>query len=124
MALRCPERPHGELLDGRLDGDGKHVRGQHEYGFRHGEFCWPRHTFTSGPDIFSGLASVSVTSPFSVTELYRISSNGLIGAANDTIDLSAVVPEPSTWAMLGIGFAGLGYVGFRKARARSAISIG
>ena len=80
-------------------------------------------TFTSGPDIFSGLASVSVTSPFSVTELYRISSNGLIGAANDTIDLSAVVPEPSTWAMLGIGFAGLGYIGFRRTRARSTISV-
>jgi PEP-CTERM motif len=77
------------------------------------------HTFTLGPDTFSGFASVTVTTPFSVTELYEISSNGLRGAANDTIDLSAVVPEPSTWAMLGIGFAGLGFVGYRKARARS-----
>jgi hypothetical protein len=33
----------------------------------------------------------------------------------------AVVPEPSTWVMILIGFAGLGYAGFRK--ARSAISI-
>ena len=32
------------------------------------------------------------------------------------------IPEPSTWAMMLLGFAGLGYVGFRKARARSAIS--
>ena len=38
-------------------------------------------------------------------------------------DFSATVPEPSTWAMMLLGFAGLGYVGFRKARARSAISI-
>jgi hypothetical protein len=36
---------------------------------------------------------------------------------------SSAVPEPSTWAMMLLGFAGLGYVGFRKARARSAISI-
>ena len=55
--------------------------------------------------------------------LYQISSNGLGGAVNDTIDVSGV-PEPSTWAMLGIGFAAMGFVGFRKARARSAISIG
>ena len=33
------------------------------------------------------------------------------------------VTEPYTWAMMLLGFAGLGYVGFRKARARSAISI-
>jgi hypothetical protein len=81
------------------------------------------HTFTSGPDIFSGLASISVTSPFSVTELYQISSNGLRGAANDTIDLSSAVPEPSTWALLGIGFAAIGLAGFRRARARSTISV-
>ena len=38
-------------------------------------------------------------------------------------DFSSSVPEPSTWAMMLLGFAGLGYVGFRKARARSASSI-
>jgi hypothetical protein len=81
------------------------------------------HTFTSGPDVFAALASVNVTPPFSVTELYQISSSGLGGAANDTIDISGV-PEPSTWAMLGIGFAAMAFAGFRKARARPAISIG
>jgi hypothetical protein len=29
------------------------------------------------------------------------------------------VPEPSTWAMMGLGFAGLGFVGFRRARKES-----
>ena len=28
----------------------------------------------------------------------------------------AAVPEPSTWAMLGIGFAGLGLAGFKRSR--------
>ena len=28
----------------------------------------------------------------------------------------AAVPEPSTWAMLGIGFAGLGLAGYRRSR--------
>jgi hypothetical protein len=73
------------------------------------------HMFTSGPDIFTALTSVDVTSPFSVTELYQISSNGLRGAANDTIDISGV-PEPSTWAMLGIGFAAMGWVGLTRRR--------
>lgn len=27
----------------------------------------------------------------------------------------SAAPEPSTWAMLAIGFAGLGFVGYRKA---------
>jgi PEP-CTERM motif len=30
------------------------------------------------------------------------------------------VPEPSTWAMMLIGFAGLGYAGYRRARAAHA----
>jgi hypothetical protein len=30
------------------------------------------------------------------------------------------VPEPSTWAMMLIGFAGLGFAGYRRARAGHA----
>ena len=33
--------------------------------------------------------------------------------------MSAVVPEPSTWAMMLAGFAGLGYIGFRRKAASS-----
>jgi hypothetical protein len=28
----------------------------------------------------------------------------------------AVVPEPSTWAMMLLGFVGVGFVGYRKSR--------
>ena len=31
-------------------------------------------------------------------------------------------PEPSTWAMMMLGFAGLGFAGYRKARTTSAIA--
>jgi PEP-CTERM motif len=30
------------------------------------------------------------------------------------------VPEPSTWAMMLLGFAGLGYVGYRRAKRNSS----
>jgi hypothetical protein len=39
----------------------------------------------------------------------------------DGVSLTAV-PEPSTWAMMLLGFAGLGYAGMRN-RRRPAISI-
>jgi hypothetical protein len=29
------------------------------------------------------------------------------------------VPEPSTWAMLLLGFAGLGFIGYRRNKAGS-----
>jgi PEP-CTERM motif len=33
--------------------------------------------------------------------------------------IGGAVPEPSTWAMLLVGFAGLGFVGYRQTRGRS-----
>jgi hypothetical protein len=39
----------------------------------------------------------------------------------DSVALTSTVPEPSSWAMMLIGFAGLGYAGFRS--RRRAVSI-
>jgi hypothetical protein len=37
---------------------------------------------------------------------------------NRGLDIVATpVPEPSTWAMMGSGFAALGYAGFRRGKA-------
>ena len=37
-------------------------------------------------------------------------------------DVEGTVPEPSTWAMLLLGFAGLGFVAYRKARPTMALA--
>jgi hypothetical protein len=35
----------------------------------------------------------------------------------------ATVPEPSTWAMMVIGFAGLGYAAFRRNSKGRALAV-
>jgi PEP-CTERM motif len=45
------------------------------------------------------------------------------GPFNATFSLTgAVIPEPSTWAMMLLGFAGLGFAGWRRARRASPAS--
>jgi hypothetical protein len=39
----------------------------------------------------------------------------------DTLTITAA-PEPSTWVMMLLGFAGLGFAGYRKARKASVVS--
>jgi len=87
---------------------------------------------TLATNMFTGLGTftlttpVSVTSPFSVTEEFVIKSNGLSGSANNTIDLSGstVIPEPSTWVMMVLGFIGLGYAAVRRSsKDRTAVAI-
>jgi hypothetical protein len=42
---------------------------------------------------------------------------GFYGAADgNTIGFETTIPEPSTWAMMLLGFSGLGFLGYRKAR--------
>jgi len=49
-----------------------------------------------------------------------------VGTSNDSLGFGlgggSFVPEPSTWAMLMLGFAGLGFAGWRKAK-RPALSV-
>jgi hypothetical protein len=35
---------------------------------------------------------------------------------------SAPIPEPSTWAMMALGFAGLGFVGWHSSRKTTALA--
>jgi hypothetical protein len=37
--------------------------------------------------------------------------------------ITAAVPEPSTWAMMLVGFAGLGYAGWRGSRKAASVAV-
>jgi len=59
----------------------------------------------------NGAASSSVNS---FTEQGSYSYSGF--SINDLSAPTAAVPEPSTWGMLLLGFAGLGFIGYRRTR--------
>jgi hypothetical protein len=45
-----------------------------------------------------------------VTQLVNFVAN----TGDGMVEISASVPEPSSWALMLVGFAGLGYAGFRQ----------
>jgi hypothetical protein len=87
------------------------------------------HTFTNTAttivdafsDNFAGI--VSDSGPFSMTEqaIFTLTPFGQLINRGQT-EIKSAVPEPSTWAMMLLGFAGLGYAGFRKARSVRSIA--
>ena len=87
------------------------------------------HTFTNSAtnvvdafsDDFAGV--VSDSGPFSLTEqaVFTLTPFGQLINRGQT-EVKLAVPEPSTWAMMLLGFAGLGYAGFRKARSARSIA--
>jgi hypothetical protein len=51
-----------------------------------------------------------------------ISGIGFAGVGTFTMTIAAAVPEPSTWAMMIIGFCGLGFMAYRRKQNGSALS--
>ena len=83
----------------------------------------------SGTDDFDLLWDPASSSPASFFRdfEYAISSNParIFETTNFTqfsVTATSAVPEPSTWAMMALGFAGLGILGYRKTRRDNALA--
>ena len=68
----------------------------------------------AGPDLFSG--DPTTTSPIFNIGTFDLTSI-VSGSSTLTISQVAAVPEPSTWAMMILGFAGIGAMTYRRRRA-------
>ena len=67
---------------------------------------------------------VSTVTPYTVsnTIIFGLATGTFESRVSDEFSVSAtVVPEPSTWAMMALGFGLLGYSGFRRSRATVSI---
>jgi hypothetical protein len=75
------------------------------------------------PDSFSGslVSAFDANAPFSMTEgaALVLRADGSVTGFNQAMESG--VPEPATWAMLIVGFAGLAWAGFRRKSARFAL---
>jgi hypothetical protein len=68
-----------------------------------------------GPTQFEGFVS---TTPFDTITFSVPSPDGYFVV--DVTTAVAAVPEPSTWAMLLLGFAGIGFMGYRRRKSITA----
>jgi hypothetical protein len=71
---------------------------------------------TPGSTLDTVTSLVPFGKPFSVTEEIAITltSASARGQDQSTVSVTATIPEASTWAMMTLGFAGLGYAAFRR----------
>ena len=84
----------------------------HEYG---GESLSVSGHTVSGYEANGSVAFLGTYSSISWTNPEKESWYGF------TVGYASVVPELSTWAMMTLGFAGLGFAGFRGSRTRTAV---
>jgi PEP-CTERM motif len=73
----------------------------------------------NGPDLFTG----NPADPVFTLGSFNL-SNPFFGQ-NDVLTISAVaaVPEPSTWAMMILGFAGVGFMAYRRNGKRALVTV-
>lgn len=81
---------------------------------------------TTNPFSFAGsnLSAFSADGLFSMTEAATLGlrAGASITGFNESMESTSAIPEPGTWALLGVGFAGLALAGYRRNKtARFAV---
>jgi PEP-CTERM motif len=76
---------------------------------------------------FKGTGSLGIFLSLNTSDTgdgFATSASRLMGTITYTYTPAAsfAVPEPSTWAMMALGFAGLGLLGYRKTRSDNALA--
>lgn len=77
------------------------------------------HTFPVGDIVDSAgpFANTLATALFADAHQYVVTFTAAGQSSNDTIQLTTgVIPEPSTWTMMGVGFLGLAWAGWTRRR--------
>jgi len=83
---------------------------------------------TPFPPGFTDLQSWTRDDPGIAPDWLRVGTDIVGGTPAPTFNAAfsldgSVVPEPSTWAMMLLGFAGLGFAGYRRARRARPASV-
>jgi hypothetical protein len=82
--------------------------------------------FTTAPPDAGVFNSVNALFTANQTFAFRIIDGSLAASGNDfAIDnlVLAAVPEPSTWAMMILGFAGVGFMAYRRRNQSAALTV-
>lgn len=83
-------------------------------------FVWGNQTLMSSPGETTAVASSVSPAAFSTEtpfDLYYMEGNGspsVLDVNLRTLSFTSGVPEPSTWALMILGFAGVGFVAYRR----------
>jgi PEP-CTERM motif len=75
--------------------------------------------FNDTLNVGSGYFTGSLSDPTFVPGTY----SGANGESLTITDVTAAVPEPSTWAMMILGFCGLGFMAYRRKQNGAALSV-
>jgi PEP-CTERM motif len=83
--------------------------------------------FSTGPTTIPGAAPTSFSGPYTSADgIYILwgpdAFNVGIGSFDVTVSAINAVPEPSTWAMMILGFAGVGFMAYRRKSKQALIA--
>jgi hypothetical protein len=81
-------------------------------------------TSLSSPNPATPFEDFTYSAQFGDTQFGIFSSDGLIFSLSvDSVTQTSAVPEPATWAMMMLGFVGIGAMTYRRKQNGSALNV-